>query len=90
MLTCIEKTLEGTGMTVNATETSVEFPSSKYDDLIARVETHKKAMEVLELAILEEDAEIWRLRTALDKAEQYSRCKNVEIHGMQQNENAKI
>lgn len=71
------KTLEETGNTLNAIETSIEFLSSKYNDLTSKVETQGKALEdlrekttVLESPILEKNAEIRELRTAVDNGEQ--------------------
>lgn len=88
------KKVDETGKTVIGIETSLAFLSSKYDDLIAKAENQGKVIEdlqtkttALETAIHVRDTEILELRTAIENAEQYSRRKNVEIHGVKQAEN---
>lgn len=86
--TTIEK-LDKQERTIQAIETSVTMLSKQYDDLIKKVdsltrvttELKKKINEIEQLGY-ERDARIKDLERAVENAEQYSRRKNIEIHGI--------
>lgn len=87
------ETVKGTADTVSGIEKSVAFLSSKYDELVSKIESQAKTLaEVraksasLESVVKQREAELRELRTAVENAEQYSRRKNIEIHGVEQRE----
>lgn len=86
--TTIEK-LDKQEKTTQAIETSITMLSKQYDDLIKKVdsltrvttELKKRTNEIEQLGY-ERDARIKDLERAVENAEQYSRRKNIEIHGI--------
>lgn len=87
----LEKKLDKQCTTTEAIEKSMEMLASKYDDLLAKNAKHEKQIDTLnkvsaELAgkLAEKEAEIVQLKATVNNVEQYSRRKNIEIHGVAQ------
>lgn len=83
--------------TVAGIEQSLGFLSAKYDEILTKIEVQKSEIVVLqersvacEALISRKDAEIRELRKAVDNAELYSRRKNIEIHGIKQQDNENL
>ncbi|XP_077501509.1 uncharacterized protein LOC144112558 [Amblyomma americanum] len=97
VLTIKEKleTLETIKITVDDIEKSVELMSTKYDEVIARMEKQSadisdlgKRVEKLETKLKE--GEIKQLKREVNNLEQYSRRQNLEIHGLQKHNNENL
>ncbi|CAN7947446.1 unnamed protein product [Ixodes pacificus] len=78
-------------------EKTLEAHGPKYDSIITKLNENEKKVEGLnkktnhlEALILERDNQILSLKTAIDNAEQYSRRKNIEIHGVRGSENENL
>lgn len=89
--------LDHHGKTVDAIDTAMTNLSAKYDELLRRLDTQSvtiteltKRTGELEARVAEQDVQIRDLKTAVDNAEQYSRRKNVEIHGIVQQPNENV
>ncbi|CAN7946177.1 unnamed protein product [Ixodes pacificus] len=79
---------------IKQNETSLNSLSTQQDEILSRLGSLEKTIHglqkktsELEGEIAKRDAEIRKLKTAVDKAEQYSRRQNVEIHGITQQPN---
>lgn len=90
-LESLEKKVDRQCTTTEAIEKSMELLASKYDELLVKNAEHEKQIDSLnkesaELSrkLAEKDAEITQLKATVDNVEQYSRRKNVEIHGVAQ------
>lgn len=82
---------------VEGVETTVNQLSEQYREILANSQSQAKLIEELnkktnhlEALILERDNQILSLKTAIDNAEQYSRRKNIEIHGVRGSENENL
>lgn len=82
---------------VNRMETTLALLSEQYDEILKNSKNQGKLIEELakktnhlEALIVERDAQILSLQTAVDNAEQYSRRKNIEIHGVKEYENENL
>ncbi|XP_042147135.1 uncharacterized protein LOC121836328, partial [Ixodes scapularis] len=89
--------LDHHGKTVDAIGTAMNHLSAKYDEVLRRLDTQSatiteltKRTGELEARVAEQDVQIRDLKTAVDNAEQYSRRKNVEIHGIVQQPNENV
>ncbi|CAN7974942.1 unnamed protein product [Ixodes persulcatus] len=89
--------LDHHGKTVDAIDTAMTNLSARYDELLRRLDTQSttiteltKRTGELEARVAEQDVQIRDLKTAVDNAEQYSRRKNVEIHGIVQQPNDNV
>ncbi|KAH9367553.1 hypothetical protein HPB48_001645 [Haemaphysalis longicornis] len=85
----IQKTLDDQTKTIEGIEKSVEFLGEKYDKILSRLEQAEKAasdvtglVQELQADVRNKDREIKQIRIALNDAEQYSRRKNIEVHGV--------
>lgn len=72
-----------------AVEKSMELLASKYDELLSKIADQeneiaklKKTTEELTEKLTEKDTELARLKHCVESAEQYTRGRNVEIHGI--------
>lgn len=88
--TAIEK-LDNQEKTIQAIETSITMLSKQYDDLIKKVDSLtsvtadlRKRTDKIEQLGYEADTRIKDLERAVENAEQDSRRKNIEIHGIAQ------
>ncbi|KAM7287697.1 uncharacterized protein ISCGN_031388 [Ixodes scapularis] len=86
--------LDAHGKTVEAIDASMSTLSGKYDELLKRLDEQcatikelTKRTGQLEAKVAEQDLQIRELKIAVDNAEQYSRRKNIEIHGIAQRPN---
>lgn len=86
--------LEEQGKTINDMEHSMELLAAKYDEILSTlgeqnrtINDLQKRTQELETAVREKDATILELKANVSSIEQYSRRKNVEIHGVQKKEN---
>lgn len=77
--------------------TKLETTLEKYDELLKRSEHQEKEIAELtakttqlEVIISEQTCEITNLKVVINKTEQYSRRKNIEIHGVKQSENENV
>lgn len=76
---------------------AIEMFSEKYDELLKKVDSSNKTIEALQKRTRElearlacKDEELEELRGTVSALEQYSRNKNVEIHGVAQNDREDI
>ncbi|CAN7976037.1 unnamed protein product [Ixodes persulcatus] len=90
----IEKALDEK---VNGMETALAALNAQYEEIFKNSQNQGKLIEELakktthlEALIVERDAQILSLKTAVDNAEQYSRRKNIEIHGVKEYENENL
>ncbi|XP_042150121.1 uncharacterized protein LOC121838117, partial [Ixodes scapularis] len=86
--------LDAHGKTVEAIDASMSTLSGKCDELLKRLDEQcatikelTKRTGQLEAKVAEQDLQIRELKIAVDNAEQYSRRKNIEIHGIAQRPN---
>ncbi|CAN7995671.1 unnamed protein product [Ixodes hexagonus] len=94
--TVIQK-LDKQEKTIETIENTTEMLSKQYDDLIKKVdslarvtnELKKRTREIENLG-MERDTRIKDLEWAVEKAEQYSRRKNIEIHGIAQSDREEL
>ncbi|CAN7974651.1 unnamed protein product [Ixodes persulcatus] len=82
---------------VNGMETALAALNAQYEEIFKNSQNQGKLIEELakktthlEALIVERDAQILSLKTAVDNAEQYSRRKNIEIHGVKEYENENL
>ncbi|CAN7975941.1 unnamed protein product [Ixodes persulcatus] len=82
---------------VNGMETALAALNAQYEEIFKNSQNQGKLIEELakktthlEVLIVERDAQILSLKTAVDNAEQYSRRKNIEIHGVKEYENENL
>lgn len=75
--------------TIEGMEKTLEFLSSKYDNLLITVESQKEEIKDLkekttrlEAELLAKDEQVSDLEIQMDRLEHYSRKKNLEIHGI--------
>lgn len=94
--TMIQK-LDKQEKTTETIESTTIMLSSQYDELIKKIDslTHvtndlKKRTGQIEKLADERDARIQELEWAVEKAEQYSRRNNIEIHGIAQSDQEDI
>uniref|UniRef100_A0A147BAN2 Putative crack-1 is transposable element n=1 Tax=Ixodes ricinus TaxID=34613 RepID=A0A147BAN2_IXORI len=83
--------------TIEEIEESMEMLGSQYDEILKKVKTQEdttlelnKKMSKTESEMSKQEMEIRELKTTVDNMEQYSRRKNVEIHGIQKEENENL
>lgn len=82
---------------VNEMETALAALNTQYEEIVKNSQNQGKLIEELtkkanhlEALIVERDAQILSLKKAVDNAEQYSRRKNIEIHGVKEFENENL
>lgn len=87
----LEKKVDRQCTTTEAIEKSMELLAAKYDELLVKNAEHEKQIDSLnkvsaELStkLAEKEAEIAQLKVTVNNVEQYSRRKNIEIHGVAQ------
>ncbi|CAN7975382.1 unnamed protein product [Ixodes persulcatus] len=94
---CDCKTYAAGKKTIEGIEESMEMLGSQYDEILKKVKTQEdttlelnKKVSKMESAMSKQEMEIRELKTTVDNMEQYSRRKNVEIHGIQKKENENL
>ncbi|KAH9379187.1 hypothetical protein HPB48_009196 [Haemaphysalis longicornis] len=85
----IQQTLEEQNKSLGGFEASMKFLSEKFDAVSITLAAQKKAITELSSQVCSlqaqmkiKDKEIKQFRTALSDMEQYSRRKNIEVHGV--------
>ncbi|CAN8013773.1 unnamed protein product [Ixodes persulcatus] len=74
-------------------EKALDVQGAKHDSILTKLEVNEEkgnGMETALAALNAQGAQILSLKTAVDNAEQYSRRKNIEIHGVKEYENENL
>ena len=61
--------------------------SKKYDEIMVKVNENDKLVNDLKKDIMKKDREIQEIANKVEELEQYTRKENIEIHGIEKQEN---